>query len=356
MTAFVLAVVLVAGMAVTAFASPVTAPATGGITGSVTIESPTLSVTLPNVLDFAIDQFIVHDDSVIEDSQISAGDFKIINNAPSAGATPLPVKVTYDIVVTLSGGATLADRGDIEQLNFDPEGKQIFLAVVGAKTLVASAGDIEDIVYDAEKGSETLVAFAEGTTANTATASITFALDAFDTDLAKENVAAFTLFGELDTYAAWANTNLAIAGVYTLNAMLASHYEDIEKGLVGNQQIPAGIPVGFLEAPGITRTSATAISVDRSHANFSSGSIVIPFNFEGVDVTKVTVLNQAGNLLTNPAITLEQNWRLYTPPSESTPVNVNFPVTRANTIRTTLAAGTTYTIDIDGVKYVITWN
>jgi hypothetical protein len=221
----------------------------GTIDDEVTVVNPIISVAVPTTLFIALDPY-----GLSSAGQVSNPHKQAIFNRSAA-----PVKVTFDLVLDLSGGdATYQnDYSALDLVNPDAAVKAINLGLVGATALapasstftttqVTFAGDTVAYAHDPEDPEDNYVPFYnDGTEIK---ASIAFALaKAIYTDSSGNNTlgdtgdtlsamasgntggASFAFYGAISTKAdsQWAATDVAISGAYTIAPYLPAVYTDV---------------------------------------------------------------------------------------------------------------------------------
>jgi hypothetical protein len=240
-----------------------TAGATGGgtVTGDSDVTKVAVLVAVPSTLEFGVDPF-----EVGGKGQIAGSDYKFTNNTIS------PVKVAVEITAQLASGVTLVDDpDDLSPDDGDVTTKQLYFAAVGANSATDNAGN--GLSYDADAADG--IQFASGAlapfNAGDAKASIAFALEkGIGTGPAASGsggVAAFTFYGVLNSYAAWAANDVRVTANYTLTPLRPATYTEYIGDKIGLNQIPtASSRIGFTDNAASSDGKALTVAFKQSDA------------------------------------------------------------------------------------------
>jgi hypothetical protein len=258
------------------------------------------AVTVPTEAAYAINPFELGTSLI--GGQVYGENYKFVN------ATAAPVWIQVDFEADLGDAvAVVADKSTLALDNKAITDKNAYVAVVGAAKVTTVDGTGEGgIVYDADATSDGLQ-LADGVTApfvtveTDTTAAVEFILAAGTGDAAAtpvesvaSGVAAFTFYGELNSYADWEADDIAISATYTLNGIRPSAYTTKSATLVGANQVPTGTanpsnPSAVLGWTAGTAAAATyggtEVVVDVS--DNSATGYALPFQTAGNEVTNL---------------------------------------------------------------------
>ena len=216
---------------------------------------------------------------VANGNQISATDYRITNMSPFA------VKASFAIEATKAGTVTIAEPGKAPLETV--AAKSGYFGILGAASLAGTP-----TFADATIGTYTYNPATAGTlipfdwTANVGEAGIEFMLGAATSGpdalaAANKGVASFNFYGELNTLAIWATTDLQMTGTYTLAGILPAPYTAAAAGTIGVNQL-SGAALGFAGAdPSVgTLTVARGASaeVDFNYGNNTMTEFVLRVN------------------------------------------------------------------------------
>jgi hypothetical protein len=192
-----LAVALVFALSVPAFALD-----GGTIGGDATVNIPTLNVTVPTSLDFALSPIVA---SPVGTGQVVAGNYVIKNStADVAVLAAFYLDLDLDSSVTLAANATAVTDNYL----LAATGKTIAFGIIPALTVASDA-----ITTYA------LPATVEYFDTTNKTASVGFKLDAAG---GTAPVSGFSFYAAANAYADWNADDIAVSGVYLLKALSTS--------------------------------------------------------------------------------------------------------------------------------------
>jgi hypothetical protein len=232
----------------------------GTITGETTVQNPIFNVILPLNLNFALDPMQAGNTTPANGNQISGSDYRIVNRSGFA------VRASFEITATKNAGLETVARG-VAPAETTPA-RTGFFGVLGASSVTPSptwaAPNTGVYAFNPITASElngTLIPI-NWTTTTAGNANIAFILGAADPLNATPalaaldaGVAAFQFYGELNTMALWATTDLTFTGAYRLTGVLPPAYDAavVPANIVGlNMVRPA--PAG--PTPNVTFTTA----------------------------------------------------------------------------------------------------
>jgi hypothetical protein len=247
----ILAAALILSAPLAAFADDPSGASTGGnIPGDSTVDTVTLNVVLPTSLNFALDPLEL---SKTAGGQVKTSNYIIVNK------TFAPVKVSFEVTVTPKNDTiTLVDDpGTLNKDDINETAKKIYFFLNGANTITSSQhynNVVENTIPIFVTKKDTVVPVNAGSQK----ASIAFALaaavdkdatspggappdgvwgtnDTVSVENAKPSgtnantagLAAFSFGGELNTYAGWEASDVAVTGAYTLVGLRTSTYDGL---------------------------------------------------------------------------------------------------------------------------------
>ena len=198
----------------------------GDLEGKNELENLTIKAVVPMNLNFALNPLQIGnaDDN---DNQVTDIDFTFINRTEE-----VPLKISVDLSLTLDDSVELvADSTEVELDDDAVETKRIFFGAVGADVKIADSDDAEaddieegDILATYDPTTDALVSFEDDEESIT----IAFGLAKHDTTDVEANIAVFTFYAQLDTYADWEEDDIAVAGAYTLLGLRGATYAGYE--------------------------------------------------------------------------------------------------------------------------------
>jgi hypothetical protein len=283
-------------------------PTSGVSTSSVTSEGKVtkyvFNAIVPTDLDFGINPFIIGEEG---DSQITSDDYVILNRTKDV---PFQVDLSFK-VATPTAGKIATQVEDPDTLNkTNPQGDKRKLFYLAAHSPEAFAGTITGTTYaDVDPKATYTEAGIANFKANGA-ATLSFVLDSVSDPVASvneaANVAVFKYYGELNSYAPWADDDIKVKVNFTFIPMSATNYAAVSASATQANQINPGTGGSNNSTPGFTNAGATGNGtstnsgmyiLDKSDVAAGNGTFSVPFNGGG-NVTSAKI--GASSVLTSP--------------------------------------------------------
>jgi hypothetical protein len=246
---------------------------TGSIDGDSIVNDVIFEVDVPTDINFAIDPFELG--ISLGGGQITGTSYNFLNS------TKAPVKVLLDFTTDLTGGgaALVADPSALSPDDDSVIDKKLYFAVLGAKTLAATANTVSAVAYDKTEAG-TLVPFG---TDGKASAGFVLAASSDGTEVLAPGMGSFTFYGVLNTYADWEAGDVKVTAAYTLVALRPATYTALSTAAVGankTQLASTSSVLGFIgESVPTTKTITKASITDTQ--------LSIPFNFGDKTITSI---------------------------------------------------------------------